>query len=93
MKRGGVTPQFSPVGWVYLSSGDCTIRWQRGDSVAYIFNGKQLETYPDEALRVRALATIPVSSSGWGDVADIRLAGENWVKANLKRCPSCGGSR
>ena len=93
MNRGGVMPQYSPVGWVYLGSGDCTIRWQRGDSVAYIFNGQQLETYPDEALRVKPLATIPVSSSGWGDAGDIRLAGENWVKTNLKRCPTCGGSR
>lgn len=80
----------SPTAWVYLPSGDCTIRWKRGDKVAYVFPGKQLETYPDERLRVESLATIPVSSQGWGDLAEVRLAGENWVKAKRKRCQVCG---
>ena len=43
-------PMTSPIGWVYLRSADCTIRWQRGDKVAYIFEGKQTEAHPDEGV-------------------------------------------
>ena len=83
-------PMTSPTAWAYLPSGDCTICWRRRDKVAYIFPGKQMETYPDEALRVEVLDTIPVSSKGWTDLADVRLAGENWVKARRQRCQKCG---
>ncbi|MGH3940442.1 MAG: hypothetical protein ACRDTG_17755 [Pseudonocardiaceae bacterium] len=89
MKPGSAMPISRATGWVYLRSGNCTIRWQRGDAVAYIFEGKQLETYPDEPLRVEVLATMPVSSKGWTDLADVKLAGENWVKARRKRCQKC----
>jgi hypothetical protein len=78
----------SPTGWVYLHSANCTIRWQRGDKVAYIFKGKQTEASSDEGMEV--LAAIPVSSTGWTDLADVRLAGENWVKAKRQRCRTCG---
>ena len=90
MNRGGAMPTNSPTAWVYLPSGDCTIRWQRGDKVAYLFEGTQLETYPDETLRVPVRATIPVSSRGWTDIAHVRLIGENWVKAKRQRCKACG---
>jgi hypothetical protein len=90
MSRGGTMPMTSPTAWVYLPSGDCTIRWQRGDKVAYIFAGKQLETYPDEPLRVEVLDTIPLSSKGWTDLAHVRRTGENWVKARRQRCQTCG---
>ncbi|MGH8574290.1 MAG: hypothetical protein ACREX8_17190 [Gammaproteobacteria bacterium] len=55
-----------PTGWAYLRSGHCTIRWQRGDDVAYVFTGQQMHTYPDGALQGEALATIPVSPQGLG---------------------------
>jgi hypothetical protein len=90
MSRGGAMPSTSPTAWAYFNSGDCTIRWQRGDEVAYVFEGRRLETYPDERLRVEVLATIPVSSNGWSDMADVRRAGENWVKARRQRCKVCG---
>ena len=80
----------SPTAWSYLLSGDCTIRWQRGDKVAYIFEGKQLEAHPGEPPMAEVLATIPVSSKGWTDMADVKLAGENWVKAKRQRCRTCG---
>lgn len=86
-------PMTSPIGWVYLPSGNCTIRWQRGDTVAYVFHGKQMETYPDQSLRVEVLETIPVSHQGWRDHADIRLAGEKCIRANHRRCPACGSRR
>ena len=90
MSRGGAMPMTSPTAWAYLPSGNCTIRWQRGDNVAYIFEGKQLETYPDEPLRVEVLATIPVLPKGWTDLAHARRTGENWVKTRRQRCQTCG---
>ncbi len=91
MSRGRAMPMATPTAWVYLPLGDCTIRWQRGDNVAYIFEGKQLETYPDEPLRVDILVdTIPVSPKGWTDLAHVRLVGESWVKAKRRRCQRCG---
>lgn len=89
MSRGGAMPMNSPTGWVYLRSANCTIRWQRGDKVAYIFEGKQTEANSDEG-SLAVLATIPVSSTGWTDLADIKLTGENWVKTIRRRCPTCG---
>lgn len=89
MSRAGATPKTAPTAWVYLPAGDCTIRWQRGDIVAYIFEGKQLDTYPDEPLSVEVLATIPLSSRGWTDLVQVRLLGERWVKAKRKRCETC----
>jgi hypothetical protein len=89
MNRGGVFPAYHPTAWIYLASGDCTIRWQRGDNVAYILAGEQLNTYPDEALRVTVLDTILVPSTGWTDIAQVRLVGENWIRAKRKRCQTC----
>jgi hypothetical protein len=88
MSRGGAMPMTRPTGWVYLPWANCTIRWQRGDKVAYIFEGKQTGTHSDEGVAV--LATIPVSSTGWTDLTDVKLAGENWVKAKRRRCQACG---
>lgn len=79
MSRSGKQKSSPPVGWVYLPEG-YTIRWQRGEDVAYVFAGKQMQTYPGESNNVPVLATIPVSSSGWTDVADIRAAGQRWLR-------------
>ena len=90
MSHGRAAPAYRPTAWAYIPSGDCTIRWQRGDTVAYIFEGKQLETYPDEPLKVEVLATIPVLPKGWTDQPQVRRVGEAWVKAKRKRCKTCG---
>jgi len=91
MSRGGAAPAYHPTAWAYISSGDCTIRWQRGDEIAYVFPGKQLETYPDEAPRVKVLDTFTVAREGWDDIEHVRMVGEYWVKVNhRKRCPTCG---
>jgi hypothetical protein len=90
MSYGAAAPAYRPTAWAYLPSGDCTIRWQRGDRVAYIFEGKQLETYPDEPLKVEVLATVRVLPKCWTDIAHVRRTGENWVKAKRKRCMKCG---
>jgi len=90
MSRGRDAPAYRPTAWAYLPSGDCTIRWQRGDNVAYIFEGKQLEAYSDKPLKVEVLDTIPVLPKGWTDIAHVRRIGENWVRAKRQRCQKCG---
>lgn len=90
MSRGGAVPAHRPTGWIYLRSRDCTIRWQRGDNMAYIFEGKQMKTYPDEPLRANVLTTIPVSSKGWIDLNQIKILGEKWAEAKRRRCQACG---
>lgn len=90
MSYGGAAPAYRPTAWAYLRSGDCTIRWQRGDNVFYIFEGKQLDTYPDEPPKVEVFDTIPVLPKGWTDLAHVRLTGENWVEANRQLCQACG---
>ncbi|MCA1600384.1 MAG: hypothetical protein LC776_01635 [Acidobacteria bacterium] len=43
------------------------------------------KTYPDVPLAVLALATIPMSSSGWTDFDQIRLVGEQWLRNRAAR--------
>lgn len=75
MSRGGVMPMNRPTGWVYLKS-NCTIRWQRGDHDAYILRGNKVGGSSMEGL----LGKVPVSPTGWTDLAEVRLAGEKWVR-------------
>lgn len=89
MNNGAAAPTYRPTAWAYLASGDCTIRWQRGDKVAYIFEGKQLETHPNQALTVTILDTIPVQTKGWTDLAHVQRLGEAWVSTKRKRCQTC----
>jgi hypothetical protein len=65
-KRGGSVPRPRPVGWVYLEDG-FTIRWRRGDTVAYLFSGEQ--QWADPAT-TPVVATIPVAKKGWTDHSD-----------------------
>ena len=74
-------PMNRPTGWAYLRSGNCTIRWRRGDDVAYVFSGRQLETYPDEQSGTGVLATIAVSPKGWTDLAEVRRVGQRWLRS------------
>jgi len=89
MSYGAAAPAYRPTAWAYLASGDCTIRWQRGDKIAYVFEGKKLDTYPDQALKVPVLDTIPVQTKGWTDLAHVRRLGEAWVSTKRKRCQTC----
>jgi hypothetical protein len=90
MNYGAAAPAYQPTAWVYLTSGDCTIRWQRGDKVAYIFEGKRLDSYPDVCLKAEVLDTISVSPKGWTDLPHVRRVGEAWVKTKRQRCQACG---
>lgn len=82
MSRGGVVPTNRPTAWVYLHPADLTIRWRRGDDVAYVFSGRQMQTYPDESPGVEPLAVITVPPRGWADLAEIRRVGQRWRRSN-----------
>jgi hypothetical protein len=69
MSRGGARPSTAPVGWVYLE-GRYTIRWRRGDPVAYVLGGGQMGDHGMAGV----LDTIPVSPSAWTDLAQVRLS-------------------
>jgi hypothetical protein len=77
MNPGGATPKTSPVGWVYLCHRHhgYTIRWRRGDSVAYVLTGKRLGNHG----MTEVIDTIAISPTGWTDLAEIRLLGERWL--------------
>ncbi len=75
-RGGGAVPRSAPVGWVYLEDG-FTIRWRRGDTVAYVFNGEQRGADP---ATTPVVATIPVTKKGWTDHTQIRSVGERWVR-------------
>ena len=78
--RGGATPTTAPVGWVFLDrhrQDGITIRWRRGEPVAYVLDGKQVGDHGMSEV----LDTIPVLPSGWTDLAEIRLLGRRWLRA------------
>lgn len=74
--RGSSVSRPGPVGWVYLEDG-FTIRWRRGDTVAYVFSGEQ--PWADPAT-TPVVATIPVAKKGWTDHTQIRSLGQRWVR-------------
>jgi hypothetical protein len=79
--RGGATPTTAPVGWVFLDRhrhDGYTIRWRRGDSVAYVLAGKRI----GDLGMTEVLATISVPPAGWTDLAEIRLLGQRWLRAS-----------
>lgn len=78
--RGGSVARPAPVGWVYLEDG-FTIRWRRGDTVAYVFNGEQ--RWADPAT-TPVVATIPVATTGWTDHTQIRSLGRRWVQEKTR---------
>jgi hypothetical protein len=76
-RTGGFTPSTAPTGWVFLDrprTDGFTIRWQRGDSVAYVLSGRRLG---DHGMG-EVVGTIPVSPGGWTDLAEIRGLGRRW---------------
>lgn len=77
--RGGATPSTPLTGWVFLDrhrEDGFTIRWRRGDPVAYVLSGQRVGDHG----MADVLGTIPVPSTGWTDVAEIRALGQRWVR-------------
>lgn len=84
MSREGTESKTVPTGWAYLKA-DCTIRWQRGDREAYVLRGNQVGKWTTDGV----IGKISVPHTGWADLEEIKLAGNNWVKAKYKFCPMC----
>ena len=69
-----------PTGWVFFDrhrSDGFTIRWQRGDHEAYILKGNKVGSWTMQGF----IGRIPVSIKGWVDLAQIRVAGESWLRS------------
>jgi len=68
-----------PIAWVFLERyhpDGVTVRWRRGEAVAYILDGKRLGDHRVGGI----LAKIPVAPAGWTDSADIRMLGQRWLR-------------
>jgi len=76
----GGAARFAVVGWVFLEAG-FTVRWRRGDPVAFVFRGQQLDRHGPAGV----LDTIAVPASGWTDHVEIRQVGQRWLQ---RRRPS-----
>ncbi|MDQ3599998.1 MAG: hypothetical protein M3408_01820 [Actinomycetota bacterium] len=84
MSRGGAAPTTALVGWVFLDRhrhDGYTVRWRRGDAVAHVLAGDQIGNLG----MVDVLDTIPVSPSGWSDLAEIRTLGQRWLRGRTRR--------
>lgn len=71
------TPKAAPVGWVFINqyrSGGITIRWRRGDPIAYVLPGHRLGDHSTTGV----LGTIPVHPTGWSDHTQIRDLAHRW---------------
>jgi hypothetical protein len=77
--KDGRTPSTAPTGWVFLDrhrADGFTIRWKRGDRVAYVLSGKRLH---DNGM-TELLGTIPVLPVGRTDLAELRTLGQRWMR-------------
>ena len=78
--QGGATPKAAPVAWVFLDRHrheGVTIRWRRGEPVAYVLHGQRIG---DDTTAAGVLDTIPVAPTGWTDLAEIRMLGQRWLR-------------
>ena len=64
------------VAWVVVQDGSrvFTLRWRRGDQVAYVLAGARIGYCGAEAV-----ATIPVPSAGWSDLQQVRDRAQAWL--------------
>jgi hypothetical protein len=79
-RKGGFTPGTAPTAWVFLDrhrANGFTIRWKRGDRVAYVLNGRRLGDHS----MTDVAGTIPVLPVGWTDAAEVRAMGTRWMQA------------
>lgn len=86
MTRSGTTTPRPPIGWVFLDrhrNDGYTIRWQRGDPVAYVLAGNQMFSHQTADV----LHTITVSPTGWTDLAEIRRLGQAWMRQASSAAP------
>lgn len=77
--KGGANPTAGIVGWAFLDRhrhDGYTIRWRRGDPVAYVLAGNQVGSHGMSDV----IDTIPVLPAGWTDIGDIRQLGQKWLR-------------
>ncbi len=77
MKRQSGAPQTALVGWVFINRhhrDGITIRWRRGEPLAYVLSGQRVGDYGTADL----LGTIPVLPAGWTDHGEIRHLAQRW---------------
>jgi hypothetical protein len=77
--KGGVVSSTAVVGWVFLDRhrhDGYTIRWRRGDLVAYVLSGQRVGDHGMSEV----LGTISVLPAGWTDLVEIRQLGQRWVR-------------
>ncbi len=65
---------------VYLTEG-YTIRWRRGDAMAYVFVDRQAG---DGDRTLEAIDTIPVSRTGWTDAVEVRAVATRWLRERAR---------
>ncbi len=68
----------APIGWVFLDlhhQDRFTIRWRRGEPVAYVLDGKRVG---DHAM-TGVLGKIAVAPAGWTDLVEIQNLGRRWL--------------
>jgi hypothetical protein len=78
--RQATAPKTALVGWVFLDHPryeGITIRWRRGEPVAYVLHGHRIG---DNATTTEVLETIPVAPTGSTDLAEIRQLGQRWLR-------------
>lgn len=80
MNSTGRIAKITPVGWVFLSEG-YTIRWRRGDPVAYALRGDQMDNHGMAGV----VDTIPVPPAGWTDLVQVRQVGQRWLHRQRER--------
>jgi hypothetical protein len=79
-RGGGAAQKTAPVGWVHVGDG-YTVRWRRGDPVAYVLDGERTGDHGMAGV----LDTISVSPAGWTDLAEIRQVGQRWRRQHRSR--------
>jgi hypothetical protein len=78
-RKGGYTSSTAPTAWLFLDrhrAEGFTIRWTRGDRLAYVLNGNRVGDHG----MTEVLSAIPVSPEGWTDSADLRALGQRWIR-------------
>jgi hypothetical protein len=79
MTPRGPASKVAPVGWAFLDrhrEDGYTVRWRRGDTVAYVLSGQQVGNHR----MTEVVDTISVLPKGWTDLAEIRLLGQRWLR-------------
>lgn len=79
-------PKAAPVGWVFFDRHrreGFTIRWRRGEHVAYVLDGQRVGDHGT----AHVLGTIAVLPAGWTDLAEIRALGHKWMTGAAKGAP------